>query len=154
MIHNWGASLQSTQVQSKSSFNFQGSEKAEVFIIDSQGSFFKNGSGELLAKILKAMNLSPESVFICNAVNIQSINDMLLKISPKIIITLGTKATELLSNINKSIQEYRGKIFNFQGTQVMPTYHPSRLLKDPGLKRYVWEDMKVVMEYLGQNRGS
>jgi len=154
VMDNWGTSLQSTQVQFKSPFYFEGSKTADVFIIDSQGSFFKNESGDLLTKILKAMNLVPGSVYICNAESLQSINETLLESSPKIIIALGSKATKLLSNTNKPIQDYRGKLFDFLDTQVMPTYHPSRLLKDPGLKRHVWEDMKVVMKCLGQNRGS
>ncbi len=154
IMDNWGTLVQSNQVQSKFSFNFEGSEKASIFIIDSQGTFFKNDSGELLVKILKAMNLTPESVFICNAVSLKAINEMLTKISPQFIITLGTLATQLLFNSKKTIYELRGELIEFQGTQVMPTYHPSRLLKDPGLKRHVWEDMKVVMECLGKNRGS
>ncbi len=76
IIDNWGTTIQSSSsvVHPESSFNFEGSQTANLFIIDSHSSFFKNDSGELLINILKAMNLAPDSVFICNAVNLKSIN--------------------------------------------------------------------------------
>ncbi len=158
LIKQWGMPTESLMPKIKpmqnASFNDEGSESSDIFIIDSYGRFFKDESGELLIKILKAMNIASESVYICNAENLQLFKERVIKYSPRIIIALGTKSAQLLLDTNNSIHEIRGQQFTFHGINVMPTYHPSRLLKDTGLKRQVWEDMKVVMETIGHNNGS
>ena len=130
-------------------FFFEGPENATIFIIDSDTGFFKGKSGELLTKILKAMNLSPDSVFICNADDLGLVHEKIKTICPEIIITLGTKAGQSLLQIKSPLEQFRGKFHEYNGIKVMPTFHPSLLLKHPEYKRQVWEDMKRVMENMG-----
>lgn len=153
LINKWGNKPR-VQERVKELFFFEGPENATVFIIDSDGGFFKGGSGELLTKILKAMNLSPEAVFICNADNTRSVHQKIKAVSPKVIITLGTKAGLSLLNTNHPLEQFRGKFHEIHGIKVMPTFHPSLLLKHPEYKRQVWEDMKLVMDYAGLKHGS
>jgi DNA polymerase len=152
-INSWGNKSQ-PQTKIRDLFLFQGSENAAIFIIDSEGNFFKGESGELLTKILNAMNLSSDSVFICNAGDFRSVYKKIKMISPKIIITLGTKAAQSLLTIRQPLEQFQGKFHEYHGIKVMPTFHPSRLLKHPQFKRRVWEDMKRVMELAGLKNGS
>lgn len=143
LINNWGTK------SSLKKFFFQGQDNASVFIIDSETQFFKGESGRLLIKILKAMKLSSDSIFICNADDLESVHEKINVISPKIIITLGTKAGQSLLNIESPLEQFRGRFHKHNGILVMPTFHPSLLLKQPEYKRQVWEDMKLVMENAG-----
>ncbi len=143
LINNWGTKSPSMN------FFFEGPENATIFIIDSDTGFFKGKSGELLTKILKAMKLSPDSVFICNADDLELVHEKIKTISPEIIITLGTKAGQALLQIKRPLEQFRGKFHEYNGIKVMPTFHPSLLLKHPEYKRQVWEDMKRVMENVG-----
>ena len=143
LINNWGTKSPSMN------FFFEGPENAAIFIIDSGTGFFKGKSGELLTKILKAMNLSPDSVFICNADDLELVHEKIKTICPEIIITLGTKAGQSLLQIKSPLEQFRGKFYEYNGIKVMPTFHPSLLLKLPEYKRQVWEDMKRVMENAG-----
>ncbi|MBT3387052.1 MAG: uracil-DNA glycosylase [Desulfobacula sp.] len=143
LINNWGTKSPSQN------FFFQGHENASVFIIDSETQFFRGESGKLLIKILKAMKLSSDSIFICNADDLKSVHEKINVISPKIIITLGTKAGQSLLKIKSPLEQFRGRFHKHNGILVMPTFHPSLLLKQPEYKRQVWEDMKLVMENAG-----
>lgn len=131
------------------SFLFQGPKNADLFFIDSEGSFFNGKRGGLLAKILNAMHLTPESVFICNASDAASIHAKIKQTAPKILITLGPQAGHLLLNITSPMEEFQGKFQPYNKISVMPTYHPSALLAQPVLKRKVWEDMQQVMQLSG-----
>ncbi len=133
--------------QMKERFFFQGSEKAQVFILDSEPNFFRGESGKLLIKILFAMRLDEQSVFICNASNLNAVSQKIKTISPKVIITLGTKAGQLLLKNEIPLKQFRGKFHDFQGIKVMPTFHPALLLKNLEYKRPVWDDMQKVMKY-------
>lgn len=130
-------------------FFFQGPKNADLFFIDSEGSFFKGKRGGLLAKILAAMQLTPESVLICNVSDAASIHTKIKQTKPKILITLGQEAGRLLLNITSPMEQFQGKFHTYNGIQVMPTLHPSALLAQPGLKRKVWEDMQQVMRLPG-----
>lgn len=143
LINNWGTR---TRPQN---FFFEGPENANIFIMDSETSFFKGKSGALLIKILCAMKLSSDSVFICNSDDLESVRAKIKIISPGVIITLGTKAGQTLLNIKRPLEQFRGKFYEYNGIKVMPTFHPSLLLKQPEYKRQVWEDMKLVMENAG-----
>jgi len=133
-------------------FFFQGPDNAQIFFVDSEGSFFNGEPGALFVKILNAMHLSPESVFICNAPDSVSIQGQIKTISPKIVITLGQRAGQLLLNLTSPMEQFQGKFHSCNKTRVMPTLHPSALLQDPGLKRKVWDDMLKVMEFMGLPR--
>ncbi len=143
-INNWGSKR----------FVFQGSDNAKVFILDSGTSFFKEKSGKLLIKILAAMKLTTDSVFICNADNQELVNEKIKTISPKVIITLGEKAGQSLLKTQQSLKKFQGRFHEYYGIKVMPTFHPSLLIKKPEFKRQVWEDMQQVMEYAGTKHGS
>ncbi len=138
----------------KSSFCFEGPESSSVFIIDSQTSFFKGEAGQLLSRILNAMGLSSDTVFICNSDEPIAVKEKIRKVLPKVIITLGEKASRILLGPDFSLAEQQGKFYEFEGIKVMPTFHPSLLLEQPQYKRRVWEDMKLVMEYAGLKNGS
>jgi len=143
-INRWGRPRKKA-----STFFFQGSEHASMFFVDSEGSFFNGESGALLVKILNAMKMTPESVFICNASDLSSIHARIKNNHPKILITLGQRAGQLLLNLTSPLEQFQGKFHSYNGVQVMPTFHPSTLLEQPGLKRKVWEDMQQVMQVLG-----
>ncbi len=141
-------------------FVFEGSPSAKIYIIDSQGDpghanyqghagqYFKSDGGQLLKKILHAINLTPDQVFICNAVNLEHIQKKTKANSPKVIITLGQTAAQLLLGSDSSLEKLRGRFHHFSGVKVMPTFHPVLLLEKPEYKRQVWEDMKQVMALL------
>ena len=130
-------------------FFFQGLENARFFFVDSEGIFFTGKSGALFVKILKAMQLTPASISICNAPDRVSIHDCIQKNQPRIIVTLGQRAGQLLSGIQAPLESFQGKFHSYKGIQVMPTFHPVTLLDQPGLKRLVWEDMQQVMKMAG-----
>ena len=130
-------------------FLSQGSESSSVFIIDSQNDLFNGESGALLKKILAAMTLSPDSVFICNCDLFAPINEKIKTIKPQVIITLGEKAGQNLLESTVPLEKLRGQFHDFQGILLMPTFHPADLIENQSLKRYVWEDMKQVMKLLG-----
>lgn len=144
LMKNWGRISVPDTV-----FSFEGPQNAAVFIIDSEGGFFKGEAGQLLVKILGAMHLSADQVFICNAEDPRAIHSKIREMSPGIIVTLGTKAGQLVLDVPSPVDQFRGKFYEYQGIKVMPTFHPSRLLKHPEAKREVWEDMKQVMAYAG-----
>ena len=72
-------------------------------------------------------------------------------VRPKVIVTLGATATQNLLETKMPIGKLRGKFHDFMGSKVMPTFHPAYLLRDPNKKREVWEDMKLVKEFLRNN---
>ena len=148
-LQSWGKGF-----SAKSSFCFEGPENSSVFIIDSQTSFFKGEAGQLLSRILIAMGLSTDIVFICNSDEPRAVKEKIRKIFPKVIIPLGEEASRVLLGPDFSLEEQRGKVHEFEGIRVMPTLHPSLLLEQPQYKRQVWEDMKRVMEFAGLKNGS
>ncbi|MBS1988353.1 uracil-DNA glycosylase [Candidatus Dependentiae bacterium] len=130
---------------------------------DLQGSPFVGRSGQLLTKIIQAMGLEREQVYISNVVKCRPPNNrtplptetstckqlLLLKeieiIQPKVICTLGAPAAKALLGEDVQISRVRGIFAEFKGITVMPTYHPAYLLRNPVEKRTVWEDMKKIM---------
>ncbi|OGQ92146.1 MAG: hypothetical protein A3J85_01590 [Desulfobacula sp. RIFOXYA12_FULL_46_16] len=144
IIQGWGK-----EAPIQAAFFFEGPENAPVFIIDSGTSFFKGETGALLSRIIAAMGLSAEKVFICNSGAPRAVAEKIRQVSPKIIITLGQEAGRVILGSEFSLEAMRGKFHEFEGTRVMPTLHPSFLLEQPQYKRQVWEDMKLVMEYAG-----
>ena len=150
---------------------------------DKQGEPFVGRAGQLLTKIIAAMGLSREKVFIANILQCRPdtpgatsgnrpptpqemqicmpwLKQQIEIIQPKVIVALGTTAVKGLlsqnSSLNNSkgqfppISRLRGHFQNFHGIQVMPTFHPSYLLRygNNNVKRSVWEDMLQVMDYL------
>ena len=133
---------------------------------DKCGEPFVGRAGQLLNKIIEAMGLQREQVYISNVVKCRppanrtplpnernTCKDLLLFkeieiIKPAIICTLGAPAIQGLLGDEIRISQVRGTFQEFRGITVMPTYHPAYLLRNPAEKRTVWEDMKKVMERL------
>ena len=144
IIQGWGK-----EAPVQAAFFFEVPENAPVFIIDSGVTFFKGETGELLSRIIAAMGLSAEKVLICNSGPPGAVAQKIRQVSPRVIITLGQEAGRVILGPEFSLKALRGKFQEFDGIRVMPTLHPSFLLEQPQYKRQVWEDMKLVMEYVG-----
>ncbi|MCK5312644.1 MAG: hypothetical protein KAJ62_11070 [Desulfobacteraceae bacterium] len=130
----------------------EGEENSNIYIIDSKSGFFSGESGKLLIKILHAMNLTKESVCICDITSSDALVRKILRVKPKVVITLGQEAANSILNNNTRLEYLRGRFHEIYGIKVMPTWHPLYLLDNLGnadKKRDVWEDMKIVMKFLG-----
>lgn len=151
----------------------EGNPKAGLMLIgegpgydeDVQGKPFVGKAGQLLTKILQAIEIQREEVYIANIIKcrppqnrnpepgeIESCHPFLLKqiqaIEPRIICALGTFAAQTLLKTDAKITSLRGKAYDFSGIQIFPTYHPAYLLRNPEKKREVWEDMKQIAKAL------
>lgn len=132
---------------------------------DQQGIPFVGEAGQLLERILFAMKLSRQDVYICNVIKCrppnnrdpqsdeiaaceQFLKQQLAAIRPRLIITLGRFAAQTLLQTKEPISKFRGHWQEYAGIPLMPTYHPAFLLRNPAGKRDVWEDMKQVMHRL------
>ena len=132
---------------------------------DSQGRPFVGRAGQLLTKIIDAMGLKREDVYICNILKcrppgnrnpkedeIATCEPFLLKqleaINPEIICALGTFAAKTLLRTDSPISAIRGKFHDYHGRKLMPTYHPAYLLRNPDAKKLVWEDVQKIMKIL------
>jgi len=130
---------------------------------DLQGRPFVGKAGELLTRIIQAMGLQREEVYITNIVKcrppgnrnprpdeIEACLPYLFEqfeiIRPKIICALGSIAAQTLLGTKEKITSLRGRFHPWKGMLVMPTYHPAFLLRNPQFKRDVWEDVKMIME--------
>jgi uracil-DNA glycosylase family 4 len=134
---------------------------------DMQGLPFVGRAGQLLTKMIESINLKREEVYICNVVKcrppgnrfpekdeITACSPFLVRqlevIKPKIICCLGAAAAQTLLNTKAPIGALRGRFRNYRGTQLMVTYHPAYLLRNPSAKREVWEDLKKIRASLEQ----
>ncbi len=132
---------------------------------DQRGEPFVGAAGQLLTKIVEAMKLTREQVYICNIIKcrppgnrnpmpdeIKSCSPFLrrqiLAIKPDFICALGTFSAQTLLETNLPISKLKGHFHDYMDIKVLPTYHPAYLLRNPGKKRDVWEDMKKLMEAL------
>ena len=143
---------------------------------DITGRPFVGRAGELLTRIIeKGMGIPREKVYIANIVKCRPSVDQLMNkdrppeqeevmacnhflldqikiIQPKVIVTLGSPSTKFLLKTSQGITSLRGRWHEFEGIPVMPTYHPSYVLRNGGdrspLKRDVWEDIQKVLTLL------
>jgi len=130
---------------------------------DLQGAPFVGAAGELLTRIIAAIRLRREQVFICNVVKCRPpgnrtpqpdeiatcrpfLERQIECIRPDFIVALGTVAAQTLLQTDQPISRLRGRFHDFRGIRLLPTYHPAYLLRNPAKKRDVWEDMKLLME--------
>ena len=126
---------------------------------DRQGLPFVGEAGRLLTKIIEAIRLQRQDVYICNVLKcrppnnrdprpdeVQTCEPYLKRqieiIQPKVICSLGRFATQTLLRTSESMGRLRGRTHEYQGIPVIPTYHPAALLRNPQWKRPAWEDMK------------
>ncbi len=142
---------------------------------DRQGRPFVGRSGQLLTRMIAAMTLTRDQVYICNIVKCRPPSNrapteqeveacwpylcrQLAILRPKVIVTLGRPATQTLLQTKAPIGRLRGEFHEFPPpglhpglptTKLMPTFHPAYLLRSPGEKAKAWEDLKQVMSLLG-----
>jgi DNA polymerase len=133
---------------------------------DLQGKPFVGRSGELLTKMIEnVLDIKREEVYITNVVKcrpsqnrdpeieeVESCKPYLLKqieiINPKIIVTIGRIAFRYLLNNETPITKARGNLYDFKGIKVIPTFHPSYLLRNPSKKKEAFIDLKFIKEFL------
>jgi DNA polymerase len=151
----------------------EGSPQAELVFVgeapgadeDQQGRPFVGRAGQLLTKIIEAMGLKREQVYICNilkcrppgnrnplAEEILACEPFLIRqleaIGPQVICALGTFAARTLLKTEAPITVLRGRFHDYHGIPLMPTYHPAYLLRNPSAKKQVWEDVQQIMKRL------
>ena len=115
--------------------------------------------------MIEAMGLSREQVYICNVVKCRPpgnrnpepdeieacepfLKKQLAALRPRVIVTLGKFAAQCLLRDDTPISRLRGNFRTYEGVQLMPTFHPAYLLRDPSKKKETWEDLKAVMAAL------
>jgi len=140
--------------------------EAPGFNEDRQGEPFVGQAGQLLTRIIDAMQLTREQVYLCNVLKCRPpqnrnpkpdeiaackpfLQRQIKSIQPEFICALGSFAARTLLKSDLSISRLRGRFHDYQGIPLMPTFHPSYLLHNPGQKRPVWEDMQMIMTALG-----
>ncbi len=134
---------------------------------DATGRPFVGRAGQLLDKIIAAIGLKREDVYIGNIVKCRPPGNrtperdevetcepflfrQLMFIRPRVIVALGSPAFQCLLRTKEPITRARGEWREWNGIKVMPTFHPAFLLRSPDKKREVWEDMKKVRDYLNE----
>jgi DNA polymerase len=130
---------------------------------DQQGEPFVGAAGRLLTRIIDAIRLSREQVYICNIIKcrppgnrnpepeeiescVPFLERQLAAIQPDFICALGKFAAQTLLKSDMPISRLRGRFYDYNGIKLLPTYHPAYLLRNPDKKRDVWEDMKMLMK--------
>lgn len=134
---------------------------------DEQGIPFVGRAGQLLTDIIeKGLKMPRAEVYIANVIKcrppgnrnpepdeVASCEPFLFRqievVRPEVIVALGTFAAQTLLRTKTPISRLRGQVFEHQGARLVPTFHPSFLLRNPSSKRDVWEDMKKVLALLG-----
>jgi DNA polymerase len=134
---------------------------------DVQGIPFVGRAGQLLTKIIEAIGLARDDVYIANVIKcrppqnrnpeqdeVETCEPFLFEqidaIHPRVIVALGTFAARALLRTIDPISRLRGRVFEYRGSRLIPTFHPAFLLRNPGAKREVWEDMKLVKRLLDE----
>jgi len=132
---------------------------------DARGLPFVGRAGQLLDRIIEAIGLTWQDVYICNILKCRPpdnrnpapeeivhctpfLAEQLELLKPKVICTLGLFATQFLLKSTEPIGRLRGRLFDYEGAKLLPTYHPAALLRNPGLKAVVWEDVQLLRKIL------
>jgi uracil-DNA glycosylase family 4 len=132
---------------------------------DIQGIPFVGRAGQLLTKIIEAIGLTRDDVYIANVIKcrppqnrnpepdeVETCEPFLFRqidiIKPKVIVALGAFAARALLRTADPISRLRGRVHDYRGAKLIPTFHPAYLLRNPSSKREVWEDMKHVKKLL------
>jgi uracil-DNA glycosylase family 4 len=132
---------------------------------DVQGIPFVGRAGQLLTKIIEAIGLQRDDVYIANVIKcrppgnrnpdpdeVDTCEPFLFRqidsIKPKVIVALGTFAAKALLKTQEPISRLRGRLYDYRGAKLIPTFHPAFLLRSPDRKRDVWDDMKKVRALL------
>ena len=156
----------------------QGNPNADLMVVgeapgateDEQGLAFVGAAGQLLTKILAAVDLKRDDVFICNVLKhrppgnrnpmpdeVTACSPYLFRqfelIRPKAILALGTFAAQTLLQTKLAIGKLRSQVHRFHGVPLVVTYHPAALLRNPSWKRPTWEDVQLVRRILDRPAG-
>jgi uracil-DNA glycosylase len=138
---------------------------------DVQGVPFVGRAGQLLTKIIEAIEMRRDDVYIANVIKCRPpgnrnpepdevlvcepfLFQQIDLVKPKVIVALGKFAAQSLLRTDMPITKLRGQVHAFRGAQLVPTFHPAYLLRSPDKKRETWEDMKLVRSLLRQAAGS
>lgn len=138
---------------------------------DLHGEPFVGPAGQLLTRIIEAIGLKREQVYILNVIKCRPPNNrdplpdevaacrpivqaQLACLQPRVVCALGTFAAQALLQTDEKISRLRGRFHRLGEIQVMPTYHPAFLLRNPQYKRQVWEDMQRIQRVLGLKEGT
>jgi DNA polymerase len=152
-----------------------GPENAELMFVgeapgadeDKQGEPFVGRAGQLLTKIINAMKFDRKEVYITNVNKCRPPNNrdpkpeevaacepflirQIQVIKPQVLVALGKWAAQTLLQSETPISALRGRFHDYHGIPLMPTFHPAAILRNPGYKRPVWDDMKQVMARMGK----
>lgn len=136
---------------------------------DQAGEAFVGEAGQLLTRIIQAIKMRREDVYICNVIKCRPpknrdpkpeeieacfpfLKKQLEVIQPRIICALGNFAAQTLLETTERISKLRGKIGEFQQIKVVPTFHPASLLRNPQWKRDVWQDMQLIQRLLEETK--
>jgi uracil-DNA glycosylase family 4 len=134
---------------------------------DAQGIPFVGRAGQLLTKMIEAMGFARDEVYIANVLKCRPPGNrnpepdeiatcepflfrQLASVEPKVVIALGAFAARTLLKTDDPISRLRGRVFDYRGAKLIPTFHPSFLLRSPGYKREAWEDLKKALALLGR----
>jgi DNA polymerase len=146
---------------------------------DEQGRPFVGQGGRLLNKMITAIGLAREDVYLCNVVNCITPNSrtpeadevesckpfwigQMRIVQPEVIVTLGATATQAITRSKKKLPDLRGKWFEWKDTSkgsvtygltipLRATYHPSVLLRSPEAKKEAWKDLQIVQTWINRN---
>jgi DNA polymerase len=153
-----------------------GNEHARVFVVGESpgpqdiatGEPFTGPAGDLLKRILASIGLRHNYCWLTNVVKFVSQGDEVTKdvvafftpflhreieaVSPELVIALGSTPTKALLNTKQPISQVRGQMQEVNGRMVMPTFNPAYLLRDASKKKEVWDDMKMVREFLADGK--
>ncbi len=155
----------------------EGNPDAELMFIgeapgrdeDLQGRPFVGRAGELLTRLIRKMGFSREEIYIGNVLKCRPPNNrnplpseifacrrfiyaQIDIIQPKVICTLGKFSTSLLLGRKEGITSLRGKVYEYNGIKVVPTFHPAYLLRNPKDKVLVWQDAQLILKLLGRKQ--
>jgi DNA polymerase len=150
-----------------------GNPRAELMFVgeapgadeDEQGLPFVGRAGQLLTKIINSIGMRREEVFICNILKCrppgnrnpepdeiaaceQFLFRQIAAVKPTVICALGAFGAQTLLRTTQPIGRLRGQLIDYRGVKLMATFHPAYLLRNPNEKRKVWEDMKIIRNYL------
>jgi DNA polymerase len=134
---------------------------------DIQGIPFVGRAGQLLTRMIEAMGYRRDEVYIANVIKcrppenrnpepdeVETCEPFLFQqiaaIRPKVIVALGSFAAKTLLRTQSPISRLRGRVYEYHGAKLVPTFHPSYLLRSPGQKREAWDDLKVALNLLGR----
>lgn len=150
-----------------------GNSKAKLMFVgegpgadeDEQGVPFVGRAGQLLTKMIEAMGLKRDAVYIANVVKCRPPNNrnpepdeiescmpflenQIRLVHPRVVVCLGKFAAQTVLKTDITISKLRGHFYKHGDFDIMPTFHPSYLLRNPAMKKFVWEDLKQVMAKL------